>query len=653
MSGNIAQLSFLTNLNDLPGKLEYIRGIPGLEDFGVVFFSKKTLIKYIGGSDYFVTYPIQAKIGLEDLIHISINQFNRLGLNKNFKSKSTHKVILKNLYLGQEIVGYVYLKIEREPGHNYNHKVDSIHHLASHFEAFIKSKNQTLKAKNSRRVLSNKMLEFESLIDLTDIIFNQQENTEEFFESILFTFISTLNASSGLIVIKDDKSSFFSVVSVFNIENRVTSKKIIRANKGILKKLNSEKISLLEEEIKKFELLSFAEKNALIGPLISENKLKGAIIIGNKESLSGITRFTKEDLRLFDSLTKKVSLAYQNIKLIDSLKTSTKLVDNIMSSITTGIIKIDQLGEVEYVNQAAEDVFGISSESALHNHYMAIFMDNEKLISLIERIEMDPKVAYENNLRVIDLNGKQHEINLTLSPVFDESNEFSGLVLAFEDLSNINKVKSTFKKYVSENIVDELLKTDKSLELGGGKNKVCILFCDIRGFTAMSEKMIPEDVVSLLNHYFQEMIDVVFDNNGTLDKIIGDELMVLYGVPIESENDPQKAVDTAKQMFLKLKEFNEVNKSRGFPKIKIGIGINYGEVISGNIGSDRQMNYTVIGDNVNLAARLCSHAKSSQIVISKSVFEKIDDKSDFKKMEAIELKGKSKKIENWILDTSN
>lgn len=653
MSGNIARLSFLTKLNDLPGKLEYIRGIPGLEDFGIVFFSKKTLLKYIKGSDYFVTHPIQTKIGLEDLIYISINQFNKLGLNKNFKSNSTHKVILKNLYLDQEPVGYVYLKIEREPGHNYNHKLDSIHHLASHFEAFIKSKNQTLKAKNSRRVLSNKMLEFESLIDLTDIIFNQQENTEEFFESILFTFISTLNASSGMIVIKDDKSSFFSIVSIFNIENRVTSKKIIRANKGILKKLNSEKISLLEEEIKKFELLSFADKNALIGPLISENKLKGAIIIGNKESLSGITRFTKEDLRLFDSLTKKVSLAYQNIKLIDSLKTSTKLVDNIMSSITTGIIKIDQLGEVEYVNQAAENVFGISSESALHNHYMAIFMDNEKLISLIERIEMDPKVAYENNLRVIDLNGKQHEINLTLSPVFDESNEFSGLVLAFEDLSNINKVKSTFKKYVSENIVDELLKTDKSLELGGGKNKVCILFCDIRGFTAMSEKMIPEDVVSLLNHYFQEMIDVVFDNNGTLDKIIGDELMVLYGVPIESENDPQKAVDTAKQMFLKLKEFNEVNKSRGFPKIKIGIGINYGEVISGNIGSDRQMNYTVIGDNVNLAARLCSHAKSSQIVISKSVFEKIDDKSDFKKMEAIELKGKSKKIENWILDTSD
>ncbi|MEK9608736.1 MAG: adenylate/guanylate cyclase domain-containing protein [Flavobacteriaceae bacterium] len=653
MYGNIAQLNLLTKLNDIPSKLEYINGFNWLEDFGVVFFSRKTLIKSIGGLEYFAQYPIQTEIGLEELIYISIKQFNKLGLNKKFKSNSTHKVILKNLYLNQESIGYVYLKIEREPGNDYEHKVDLIYHLASHFEAFINSKNQTIKANNNKKILSNKMLEIESLIDLTDIIFNQQENTEGFFENILFTFISTLNASSGMILIKDEKSSFFNLVSIFNIEERFSSKKIIRANKGILKKLNNEKISILEEEINQFELLSFVEKNALIGPLTSENKLRGAIIIGNKESLSGITRFTKEDLRLFDSLTKKVSLAYQNIKLIDSLKTSTKLVDNIMSSITTGIIKIDQLGEVEYVNQAAENVFGFSQKSVLHNHYMAIFMDNEKLISLIERIEMDPKVVYENNLRVINLKEEEHEINLTLSPVFDDSNEFSGLVLAFEDLSNINKVKSTFKKYVSENIVDELLKTDESLKLGGGKNKVCILFCDIRGFTAMSEKMIPEDVVSLLNHYFQEMIDVVFDNNGTLDKIIGDELMVLYGVPIESENDAQKAVDTAQQMFIKLKEFNEDNKSMGLPKIKIGIGINYGEVISGNIGSDRQMNYTVIGDNVNLAARLCSHAKPSQIVISRSVYEKLDDKSDFKKMDAIELKGKSKKIENWIMDMSN
>ena len=119
------------------------------------------------------------------------------------------------------------------------------------------------------------------------------------------------------------------------------------------------------------------------------------------------------------------------------------------------------------------------------------------------------------------------------------------------------------------------------------------------------------------------------------------------------ENDPQKAVNTAREMFIRLQELNRDNSSKGYPEIKVGIGINYGEVISGNIGSDRQMNYTVIGDNVNLAARLCSHAKPGQIVISRSVFEKLDNHKGFKSMNPIELKGKSKKVQNWIFDAKN
>ena len=154
------------------------------------------------------------------------------------------------------------------------------------------------------------------------------------------------------------------------------------------------------------------------------------------------------------------------------------------------------------------------------------FLENQKLISLIEKIENEEEVIYENNLKVVDNESNEHEINITVSPVFDNGNNYSGAVLAFEDLSDINMIKSTFKKYVSENIVDELLDSGREIKLGGTKSEVCIMFCDIRGFTSMSEKMEPEDVVFLLNNYFQEMIDVVFKNNGTLDKIIGDELIL-------------------------------------------------------------------------------------------------------------------------------
>ena len=567
MSGYIAQFGSLTKLNSLHKKLEFIEKIPGFETLGVVFYSKKTFLKSIGGSDFIASQPIQTEIGLEDLFELSINQFNRLGFNQTYKSNKIFKVILKNLYINEDKVGNIFLKIERNPDISYDSKIESIHYLAEHLEGFISSKYSSFKAKQQERVLSNKLLEIESLIDLTEIIYNQNDNVEGLFENILFTFISTLNASSGMIVLKDEKSGFFNVISNFNIPEQNTSRKIIRASKGIMKELNSDMSSILVDEIGDFELLKFCQKNSLVGPLASNGNLRGAVIIGNKESISGITRFTKEDLRLFDSLTKKVSLAYENIKLIDSLKNSTKLVDNIMSSITTGIVKIDVLGEIEYVNDSAQKVFGFNNEEVLNNHYIAIFSENTGLISLIEKIETDPKVVYENNFKIKDLAGKEHEINLTLSPVFDENNQFSGLVFAFEDLSNVNKIKSTFKKYVSENIVDELLKTDQSIELGGGKNKVCILFCDIRGFTSMSEKMNPEDVVSLLNNYFQEMIEVVFKNNGTLDKIIGDELMVLYGVPIESENDPQKAVNTAKICLL-TSAVRRDNSSKGYPEIR-------------------------------------------------------------------------------------
>ena len=145
-----------------------------------------------------------------------------------------------------------------------------------------------------------------------------------------------------------------------------------------------------------------------------------------------------------------------------------------------------------------------------------VFEKNDKLISLIEKTEESKEILFESNFDIKDNNDKKHQINLTISPVFDENEKNSGVVLSFEDLSGINKVKSTFKKYVSESIVDELLENETSLELGGSEKEVCVLFADIRGFTALSEKMEASKVVYVLNNYFQSMIDVIFKHNGTL-----------------------------------------------------------------------------------------------------------------------------------------
>jgi adenylate cyclase len=143
------------------------------------------------------------------------------------------------------------------------------------------------------------------------------------------------------------------------------------------------------------------------------------------------------------------------------------------------------------------------------------------------------------------------------------------------------------------------------------------------------------------------MIDVVFKYNGTLDKIIGDELMVLYGAPLKKKDDIKNAVTTAKEMFTTLDKFNKEIAADGFPELRIGIGINYGKVICGNIGSEQQMNYTVIGDTVNLASRLCSAAKPGEIIISDSVHKKLKEEHKFIFNEDLILKGKRKPVKNW------
>jgi adenylate cyclase len=414
-----------------------------------------------------------------------------------------------------------------------------------------------------------------------------------------------------------------------------------------LKLLNKEKKPYIVKDNHKFNHELFDSTYSIICPIINEKKLVGAIILFDKETRKGIEDFNSNDLKLLESITIQTSFAYQNVRLLESLKKSNKLNENVMSSITTGIIGINIFGEIEFVNKEALRILKKEKEEVVENHYLIIFEKDEILQEIIQKVESEQERLFETEF-TFKSSKKKISVNLSCSPVFDEQKNFSGIVIAIDDLSKINKVKSTFKKYVSKNIVDKLLESEDSLNLGGTESDITILFSDIRGFTSMSEKLSPTQIVKLLNKYFQSMIDVVFKYNGTLDKIVGDELMVLYGVPLKNEMDTENAVNTAIEMFKELDKFNEYIVKEGFKPFSIGIGINKGKAVSGNIGSEQQMNYTVIGDTINLGARLCSHAKSGEILISNSVKDNISKDHKFKKIPAIHVKGKAKPIEVWL-----
>ena len=207
-------------------------------------------------------------------------------------------------------------------------------------------------------------------------------------------------------------------------------------------------------------------------------------------------------------------------------------------------------------------------------------------------------------------------------------------------------VKKLFGRYVSKDVFDQLMAHPDRAELGGKRREMSVLFSDIRGFTTVAEKGNAEALVNQLNEYFSRMVDVVFRHKGTVDKFVGDMVMALYGAPVDDPDHAEHAVATAVQMVRNLSELNRMWAARGMPQLDIGIGVNSGAMIAGNIGSASIMSYTVIGDNVNLGSRLESLNKDygSRIIISDASRTRLTGNYDIRALGEVVVKGKTKPV---------
>ena len=368
------------------------------------------------------------------------------------------------------------------------------------------------------------------------------------------------------------------------------------------------------------------------------------MMLCNKETRHGVEEFNQTDLDLLSALCNQGAVALDNARLFKDITEAKQFNESILGSIATGVITLDPLGEVDSINQAGLNILKMKMDDTIGNHYMYLLEKDMEIIELIQMAELENTTHSEINMPFLTVS-EEAVVNVSAAPRLDPEGNVQGLVVAIEDITDVSKVKNTFKRYVSKQVVDELLDDDAKLNLGGEKREVTILFTDIRGFTNMSEKMKPEDVVGTLNEYFSDMIDIVFKHNGTLDKIIGDELMIVYGAPIAAKDDTARAITTAIEMQERIEEFNKERKKRKENPILVGMGINRGAVVSGNIGSRDMMDYTVIGDTVNLGARLCSAAGPGEILVSSSVWKESKKNFTYDKLDPIRVKGKENKVD--------
>ena len=206
------------------------------------------------------------------------------------------------------------------------------------------------------------------------------------------------------------------------------------------------------------------------------------------------------------------------------------------------------------------------------------------------------------------------------------------------------QTRAQFSRLIPPSVVEQVLKGELTIERGGRQTEVTMLFSDIRGFTTMSDGRPPQEIVNTLNEYFEVMVDILFKYSGTLDKFVGDEIIGLFGAPIAIEDAPFKAVACALAMLQALEEFNRTRAAENQTAIRIGVGINTGNVITGAIGSTRALQYTAIGDAMNVASRLVNVAGSGEIIVSENTYRQVAGRIEATQLPPVKVKGKAEEL---------
>lgn len=263
-----------------------------------------------------------------------------------------------------------------------------------------------------------------------------------------------------------------------------------------------------------------------------------------------------------------------------------------------------------------------------------------------------PLTPQSELLRASQLEPIERSMNLTVNPLTNPEGGVRGGLVVLEDISREKRMKTTMYRYLTPHVAEQVMALGEDALMVGERKEVTILFSDIRGYTTLTENLGAAEVVSLLNQYFGTMVEAVFNHEGTLDKFIGDALMAVFGAPLPlNENHAWKAVQAALEMRCRLEEFNQRRIIQEQPIINIGIGISSGEVVSGNIGSHKRMDYTVIGDGVNLSSRLETVTKEygCDIVLSEFTYQLCSERIWVRQLDKIRVKGKHQAVNIYEL----
>jgi len=359
--------------------------------------------------------------------------------------------------------------------------------------------------------------------------------------------------------------------------------------------------------------------------------------------------FREEDEARLKAFTAQLAISLENAKLFDDVQNIKNYNESMLQSMSNGVVTLNEEEKIVTCNTAGLEILRTTGPEILHRNAKDYFVGpNAWVLERIKVVEetLHPDLTMDAELTI---GTEQVSVNVTVLPLMSVAEKGArkklGSLMMIEDISSEKRMKSTMSRYMDPLLADRLLANGEEM-LGGKSVMATVLFSDVRGFTGITEELGAQGTVSLLNEYFTVMVDCITKQGGMLDKFIGDAIMAAFGLPVPHDDDEDRAVRASISMVTELWRWNLERAANGRKPVDIGIGLNTDVVVSGNIGSPKRMDYTIIGDGVNLASRLESACKqyAARILISENTYRKLRGTYRVREVDRVVVKGKTEPV---------
>jgi adenylate cyclase len=486
---------------------------------------------------------------------------------------------------------------------------------------------------------------------------NSSLELEEVLHIVMDTIISLTNAERAMLLLMDDARRL--QVQVARNMDRETIEKAesFKISRSIVRRVaqtGEAVVTMNAQEDERFSsqesIISYKLRSILCAPLKNKDEIIGVIYADNRIA-AGI--FGETDLDLLASFADQAAVAIENARLFRQLRNNLaeitemkELMDNVFASIASGVITIDEADRIRLYNRAAERILGVTAVSALHQAYQGVL---DTLGLSVAPLIHNVKIGGGTHNTEIDLALRRRPgtstLNLTFSPLRDVRQETLGVAMVLDDVSEKKRLESV-RRYLPPELVDQVRDLDAAQR--PQRRMLSVIFADVRGFSAVSEQLDPEELIQVINGYFTQAVKAIAHYQGVTDKFMGDAVMALFNTPLNPQLDHvARAVRTAWMIQQQTAVFHATLPPER--RLRFGIGVHVGEAVVGNVGSALRKDYSAIGAAVNLAKRLQEAARPDQVLISQAVYTRVQELVEVEALPLLRVKGRQAFVQTYAL----